>query len=45
VHTLEAPLAAAMEKARAFVMAGRGAYLPSSLEEAVKTTSAEGVTC
>ena len=42
VRSLEPTLAAAMEKARAFVMAGRGAYLPSSLEEAVKTTSAEG---
>jgi PAS domain S-box-containing protein len=41
VRSLEPALAAALEKARAFVMAGRGAYLPSSLEEAVKTTSAE----
>lgn len=42
LRSLESALAAAMEKARAFVMAGRGAYMPSRLEEAVKITSAEG---
>ena len=40
--TLEPGLAAAVEKARKYVLAGKGAYLPSNLEEAVKIVTPEG---
>jgi len=42
VRSLEPALAAAVEKARAYVLAGKGAYLPSDLDEAVKIVTAEG---
>jgi NtrC-family two-component system sensor histidine kinase KinB len=42
LRTLEPALAAAVEKAREYVLAGKGAYLPSNLEEAVKIVAAEG---
>jgi len=42
VKTLEAALAAAIEKARKFVLAGKGAYLPLDLDEAVKIGAPEG---
>ena len=41
-RTLEPALAAAIEKARKYVLAGKGAYLPSDLEEAVKIVAPEG---
>jgi len=41
-RTLEPALAAAIEKARKHVLAGKGAYLPSDLEEAVKIVTPEG---
>ncbi|MFZ2089775.1 MAG: ATP-binding protein [Desulfobaccales bacterium] len=40
--TLEPALAGTIEKARAYVLAGKGAYLPSDLDEAVKIVMAEG---
>jgi signal transduction histidine kinase len=42
VRNLEPALAAAIEKARKYVLAGKGAYLPSDLEEAVKIVASEG---
>jgi len=42
VRTLEAALAAAIEKARNYVLAGKGAYLPLDLDEAVKIGVPEG---
>jgi PAS domain S-box-containing protein len=42
VRTLEPALAVAIEKARKYVLAGKGAYLPSDLEEAVKIVAAAG---
>jgi two-component system, NtrC family, sensor histidine kinase KinB len=42
VKTLEAALAAAIEKAWKYVLAGKGAYLPLDLDEAVKIGGPEG---
>jgi signal transduction histidine kinase len=42
VRSLEPALSAAIEKARKYVLAGKGAYLPSDLEEAVKIPAPEG---
>jgi two-component system, NtrC family, sensor histidine kinase KinB len=42
VKTLEAALAAAIDKAWKYVMAGKGAYLPLDLDEAVKIGAPEG---
>jgi signal transduction histidine kinase len=42
VRSLEPALAAAIEKVRKHVLAGKGVYLPSDLEKAVKITVAEG---
>jgi two-component system, NtrC family, sensor histidine kinase KinB len=42
VRTWEPALTAAIEKARKYVLAGKGAYLPTDLEEAVKITVTEG---
>ncbi len=42
VRTLEAALAAAIDKAWKHVLAGRGAYLPLDLDEAVKIGAPEG---
>jgi NtrC-family two-component system sensor histidine kinase KinB len=39
---VEPVLAAAIDKARKYVLAGKGAYLPSNLEEAVKIATPEG---
>src|SRR3989339_91372 len=41
-RSLEPALSAAIEKARKYVLAGKGAYLPSDLEEAVKIPAPEG---
>ncbi|MDD2903490.1 MAG: ATP-binding protein [Syntrophales bacterium] len=42
VRPLEPALTAAIKKARKYVLAGKGAYLPSDLEEAVKIVGPEG---
>ena len=42
VRSLEPALSAAIDKARKHVLAGKGAYLPSDLEEAVKIAAPEG---
>jgi NtrC-family two-component system sensor histidine kinase KinB len=41
VRSVEPALAAAVEKAWKYVLVGKGAYLPSDLDEAVKTVVAE----
>ncbi len=42
VRSWEPALTTAIEKARKYVLAGKGAYLPTDLEEAVKITVPEG---
>jgi two-component system, NtrC family, sensor histidine kinase KinB len=42
VKTVESALAAAMEKAWKYVLAGKGGYLPLDLDEAVKVVTPEG---